>query len=68
MTLREVGERTAVLSLDGLPPGLATPRYLAAIGATLEAVLDVCGADGAATAELRPGGARFEVRWEPRRG
>ncbi len=68
LTLREVGERSAVLSLDGMPPELATPRYLAAIGATLEAVLDVCRADGAVATAPRADGARFEVRWEPRRG
>lgn len=65
LRLEEVGERSAVLVLDGMPPALAVPPYLAAVGATLEAVLDVCGATGAVETTPREGGARFLARWRP---
>jgi hypothetical protein len=65
LRLEEVGERSAVLVLDGMPPELAVPPYLAAVGATLEAVLDVCGVPGAVETTPREGGARFLARWQP---
>jgi len=66
LRLEEVGDATAVLVLDGAPPEVAVPAYLGAVGATLEAVLDVCGVDGEVATTPGGGGARFEARWRPR--
>jgi len=67
MRLVEVGERSAVLVLDGMPPELAEPAYVRAVGATLESVLDVCGVDGTVETTPGAGGGRFLVRWQPKR-
>jgi len=66
LRLEEVGERSAVLVLGGMPADLATPPYLHAVGATLESVLDVCGVAGAVETATRQDGARFEARWQPK--
>jgi hypothetical protein len=67
-TLRLVSssEGEAELALEGAPAEVAgSVDYLAAIGATIEAVLVVCGVEGAVTARGAPGGGRFAVRWRP---
>lgn len=63
LRLVSAGETTAELALVGMPASLAVPAYLEAIGATMEAVLDVCRVEGAVRTTPEPGGARFRVRW-----
>jgi len=63
LRLLEVGERSAVLVLDGMPPELAEPAYVGAVGATLESVLDVCGVTGTVETTPHAAGGRFVVRW-----
>jgi hypothetical protein len=66
LRLLEVGERSAVLVLDGMPPELAEPAYVHAVGATLESVLDVCGVTGTVETTPHAAGGRFLVRWTPK--
>lgn len=66
LRLLEVGERSAVLQIASMPPPLVVAPYLQAMGATLEAVLDVCGVEGDVVTTPTHDGARFEARWRPR--
>jgi hypothetical protein len=67
LRLASATEREAELHLENLPVELNVPSYLDAMAGSLEAFFDLCGVEGAARYEPWPGGARFVLRWTPRR-
>jgi hypothetical protein len=67
LRLASATEREAELRLENLPVELNVPSYLDTMAGSLEAFFDLCGVEGAARYEPWPGGARFVLRWTPRR-
>jgi hypothetical protein len=53
----------AVVILSGMPERLASPEYLEAIGACLEALFDHCGVRGEVRVSPTADGARYDARW-----
>lgn len=64
--LEQSDDLSAELVLVEMPARLVVPVYLEAIGATMEAVLDLCRVDGEVTTEPRQDGARFRAGWRQR--
>jgi hypothetical protein len=67
LRLESADERQADLRLENLPPELNLPSYLDSMAGSLEAFFDLCGVVGEVIYDPWPGGARFTVRWTPRR-
>ena len=67
LRLASATEREAELRLENLPVELNVPSYLDTMAGSLEAFFDICGVEGTARYDPWPGGARFVLRWTPRR-
>jgi hypothetical protein len=67
LRLVSAGEREAEVRLERLPDELNLPSYLDAMAGSLEAFFDLSEVDGEVHYDPWPGGARFTLRWTPRR-
>ena len=67
LRLASATAREAELRLENLPVELNVPSYLDTMAGSLEAFFDICGVEGTARYDPWPGGARFVLRWTPRR-
>jgi hypothetical protein len=67
LRLVSASEGEAELRLEKIPTEINLPSYLDTMAGSLEAFFDVCKVSGESRYDPWPGGARFTLRWTPRR-